>query len=130
DPKPELTRLHGEQLPPSFGEIKSQFVKPGTPLLGSAWRFKKYGQSRIEVSDLFPHLATCVDDLAIIRSCYTDSFVHAPAMYQMISGRAMQGHPSVGSWVTYGLGCVTDNLPAYCVMTQPQGLPEGGAPMW
>lgn len=130
DPKPDLDRLHGQQLPPSFGEIKSQFVKPGTPLLGSAWKFKKYGQSGIEVSDLFPHIATCVDDMAVIRSCYTDSFVHAPAMYQMMSGRVLAAHPSLGSWVTYGLGSESENLPAYCVMTQPEGLPEGGAPMW
>ena len=130
DPKPELQRLHGQQLPPSFGEIKSQFIKPGTPLMGSAWKFKKYGQAGIEVSDLLPHIATCVDDLAVIRSCYTESFVHAPAMYQIVSGRIFAGHPSLGSWVTYGLGSESENLPAYCVMTQPQGLPEGGAPMW
>lgn len=130
DPKPMLDELHGQQMPASFGEVKSQFVKAGTPLMGSAWKFKKYGQSGIEVSDLFPHLATCVDDLAVIRSCYTDSFVHAPAMYQMMSGRVLAAHPSLGSWVTYGLGSESENLPAYCVMTQPQGLPEGGAPMW
>jgi len=130
DPKPELQRLHGQQLPPSFGEIKSQFLKPGTPILGSPWKFKKYGQSGIEVSDLLPHTATCVDDLAVIRSCYTESFVHAPAMYQMMSGRTLAAHPSLGSWVTYGLGSESENLPAYCVMTQPEGLPEGGAPMW
>jgi hypothetical protein len=130
DPKPELDRLHGEQLPPSFGEIKSQFLKPGTPLMRSAWRFRQHGQSGIAVSDLFPHLATCVDDLAVIRSCYTESFVHAPAMYQMVSGRVFVGHPSLGSWVTYGLGSENANLPAYCVLTQPEGLPEGGAPMW
>src|SRR5581483_10952608 len=130
DPKPTLDRLHGQQLPPSFGEIKSQFVKAGTPLLGSHWKFKKYGQSGIEVSDLFPHVATCIDDLAVIRSCYTESFVHAPAMYQMTSGRTLAAHPSLGSWVTYGLGSESENLPAFCVLTQPEGLPEGGAPMW
>lgn len=130
DPKPELDRLHGQQLPPSFGEIKSQFLKAGTPLMRSAWKFGKYGQSGIEVSDLFPHIATCADDLTVIRSCYTDSFVHAPAMYQMTSGRLLAAHPSLGSWVTYGLGSESENLPAYCVMTQPEGLPEGGAPMW
>lgn len=130
DPKPELDRLHGQQLPPSFGEIKSQFIKAGTPIMRSAWKFRKYGQSGIEVSDLFPHIATCVDDLSVIRSCYTDSFVHAPAMYQMTSGRLLAAHPSLGSWVTYGLGSESENLPAYCVMTQPEGLPEGGAPMW
>ncbi len=130
DPKPVLDKLHGQQLPKSFGEIKSQFIKPGTPLMGSSWKFKKYGQSGIEVSELLPHLATCVDDIAVIRSCYTESFVHAPAMYQIMSGRVVPAHPSLGSWVTYGLGSESENLPAYCVMTQPQGLPEGGAPMW
>ena len=130
DPKPTLDRLHGQQMPASFGEVKSQFVKPGTPLMGSAWKFKKYGQSGIEVSDLLPYTATCVDDIAVIRSCYTESFVHAPAMYQIMSGRVVPAHPSLGSWVTYGLGSESENLPAYCVMTQPEGLPEGGAPMW
>lgn len=130
DPKPELDRLDGQQLPSSFGEIKSQFIKAGTPLMRSQWKFRKYGQSGIEVSDLYPHLAGCVDDMAIIRSVHCESFVHAPAMYQMMSGRTLAGHPSLGSWVTYGLGTVSQDLPAYCVLTQPQGLPEGGAPMW
>ncbi|MFN6204765.1 MAG: DUF1501 domain-containing protein [Acidobacteriota bacterium] len=130
DPKPVLDQLHGQQLPPSFGKIKSQFVKEGTPLLGSTWKFRKYGQSGLDVSELFPHVATCADDLAVIRSCYTESFVHAPAMYQMMSGRVLAAHPSLGSWVTYGLGSESENLPAYCVLTQPEGLPEGGAPMW
>lgn len=130
DPKPVLDKLNGQPMPKSFGEIKGQFVKQGTPLLGSQWKFKKYGQSGAYVSDLFPHVATCVDDIAFIRSCYADSFVHAPAMYQMLTSRVLSGHPSLGSWVTYGLGSVSENLPAYCVMTQPEGLPEGGSPMW
>jgi Protein of unknown function (DUF1501) len=130
DPKPVLDKLNGQLMPKSFGEIKGQFVKQGTPLLGSQWKFKKYGQSGADVSDLFPHVATCVDDIAFIRSCYADSFVHAPAMYQMLTSRVLSGHPSLGSWVTYGLGSVSENLPAYCVMTQPEGLPEGGSPMW
>jgi len=130
DPKPALDKMHGQQMPASFGEVKSQFVKTGTPLMGSAWKFKKYGQSGIEVSDLLPHTASCIDDIAVIRSCYTESFVHAPAMYQMLNGRVLPSHPSLGSWVTYGLGSESENLPAYCVMTQPEGLPEGGAPMW
>src|SRR5262245_57107152 len=130
DPKPTLDRLHGRQLPQSFGEIKSQFIKPGTPLMGSAWKFKKYGQSGIEVSDLFPHLATCVDDIASIRSCDSASFGGAPAKHQIMCGRVLASHPSLGSWVTDGLGSESDNVPAYCVMTQPEGLPEGGAPMW
>jgi hypothetical protein len=130
DPKPALDKLHGQLMPPSFGEVRSQFVKSGTPLMGSQWKFKKYGQAGIEVSDLLPHTASCIDDIAVLRSCYTESFVHAPAMYQMMSGRVLASHPSLGSWVTYGLGSESENLPAYCVMTQPEGLPEGGSPMW
>ena len=130
DPKPVLNQMHGQQLPKSFGEVKGQFVKQGTPLLGSQWKFKKYGQAGIEVSELFPHIASCIDDIAVLRSCYTESAVHAPAMYQMLTSRVLAGHPSLGSWVTYGLGTESQNLPAYCVLTQPEGLPEGGAPMW
>jgi hypothetical protein len=130
DPKPVLDKLHGQQMPASFGEVKSQFVKAGTPLMGSHWKFKKYGQSGIEVSELYPHIASCIDDIAVIRSCWTESFVHAPAMYQMVSGRTLAAHPSIGSWVTYGLGSESENLPAFCVLAQPEGLPEGGAPMW
>ncbi len=130
DPKPELDRLDGQQLPQSFGEIKSQFIKAGTPLMRSQWGFKRYGQSGLPVSDLFPHTATCADDLCVLRSCISESFVHAPAMYQLVTGRTLAGHPSMGSWVTYGLGSASRDLPGYCVMCQPEGLPEGGAPMW
>ncbi len=131
DPKPELERLQGQPMPQSFGAtIKSQFLTAGTPILPSAWKFAKRGRSGIEVSDLFPHIATCADDLAVIRSCVSASFVHAPAMYEMMSGRTTMGHPSMGSWVTYGLGSASRNLPAFCVLPQPEGLPEGGAPMW
>lgn len=130
DPKPLLDKLHGQPMPPSFGEVKSQFVKKGTPLLGSQWKFSRHGKSGLEISDLLPNIASCADDLAVIRSCYTDSFVHAPAMYQLLTSRVLSGHPSLGSWVTYGLGTENANLPAFCVMTQPEGLPEGGSPMW
>src|SRR5262249_16198379 len=64
------------------------------------------------------------------RSCWCTSTVHAPAMYELHSGRTLMGYPSLGSWVTYGLGSVSDNLPAYCVLLQPEGTPEGGAPCW
>jgi hypothetical protein len=82
------------------------------------------------MSDLLPHLAGCVDDICFIRSCWCTSTIHAPAMYELHSGRTSMGYPGLGSWVTYGLGSVSDNLPAYCVMTQPEGTPEGGAPCW
>ncbi len=130
DPKPELTRCHGRPLPPSFGMPVSQFTRGDTPLLRSTRRFRKHGQSGLEFSDLLPHLATCADDIALLRSCWCTSTVHAPAMYELHSGRTAMGYPSLGSWVTYGLGSVSENLPAYCVMIQPEGTPEGGAPCW
>jgi hypothetical protein len=130
DPKPELTKHHGQPLPASFGKPVSQFTKGDTPLLASTRRFRKHGRSGLEVSDLLPHLAGCVDDIAVLRSCWCTSTVHAPAMYELHTGRTAMGFPSLGSWVTYGLGSVSDNLPAYCVMLQPEGTPEGGAPCW
>jgi hypothetical protein len=130
DPKPELGKRHGQPLPESFGKPVSQFTKGDTPLLASTRTFQRHGQSGLEISDLLPHLATCVDDIAFLRSCWCTSIVHAPAMYELHSGRTLMGYPSLGSWVTYGLGSVSDNLPAYCVMIQPEGTPEGGAPCW
>jgi hypothetical protein len=130
DPKPALRRHHGKPLPESFGKPVSQFTKGDTPLLASTRTFTKHGQSGLEVSDLLPHLAGRVDDICFLRSCWCTSTIHAPAMYELHSGRTLMGYPSLGSWVTYGLGSVSDNLPAYCVLLQPEGTPEGGAPCW
>ena len=82
------------------------------------------------MSDLVPHMHPHADDIALIRSCHADSVIHAPAMYQMNTGRVLMGFPSLGSWVTYGLGSESEDLPAFVVMTQPEGTPEGGAPCW
>src|SRR5262249_1002699 len=112
------------------GKPVSQFTKGDTPLLASTRKFQKHGKCGMDISDLMPHLATCVDDIAFLKSCWCTSTVHAPAMYELHSGRTLMGYPSLGSWVTYGLGSVSENLPAYCVMIQPEGTPEGGAPCW
>ena len=130
DPKPELKKYEGQQLPASFGKVTSQFTNGDTPLLSSPWAFKKHGEAGIPVSSLFPHLAQCVDDICFVRSFYTESVVHAPAMYQVHTGRILMGYPSMGSWITYGLGSESENLPAYVVMPQPEGTPEGGTPCW
>jgi Protein of unknown function (DUF1501) len=130
DPKPELEKWKGKPLPESVGRPKSQFTKGDEALLPSTRRFKQHGQSGLWVSDLMPHLAGCVDDICFLRSCWCTSIIHAPAMYELHSGRTLMGYPSLGSWVTYGLGSVSDNLPAYCVLPQPEGVPEGGAPCW
>jgi hypothetical protein len=130
DPKPALEKLQGQPLPDSYGKVSGQFTAGDTPLLASPWKFKKHGQSGIPVSSLYPHLSDCVDDICFVRSFYTESVVHAPAMYQVHSGRILAGHPSIGSWITYGLGSESENLPAYVVMPQPEGTPEGGSPCW
>jgi len=130
DPKPLLNKLEGQPLPKNFGPIRSQFLKENARILGTRRTFKKYGQSGIEVSDLFPHMSQCVDDMAIIRSCYCDIIVHSAAQYQMMSGRLVPGFPSMGSWVIYGLGSESHSLPAYVVMPAPEGALEGGQPMY
>jgi hypothetical protein len=130
DPKPVLEKYDGQPLPESYGKVASQFTNGDTPLMKSPFPFKQYGRCGMSVSSLMPQLAQCVDDICFVRSFYTDSVVHAPAMYQVHTGRILAGYPSVGSWVTYGLGSESENLPAYAVMPQPEGAPEGGAPCW
>ncbi|MEO8027477.1 MAG: DUF1501 domain-containing protein [Bryobacteraceae bacterium] len=130
DPKPALKKYEGQKLPESLGKFPSQFTDGSQPILASPFEFKRYGQSGLPVSTLFPHIAQCVDDICFVRNFYTESVVHAPAMYQAVTGRILMGYPSVGSWVTYGLGSESENLPAYAVMPQPEGTPEGGTPMW
>ncbi|WP_152049836.1 DUF1501 domain-containing protein [Tautonia marina] len=130
DPKPELNRLHGQPLPPSFGKLESQFLEADPICLGSTRKWGKYGESGMDMSDLVPHMREHADSIALIRSCQVDSVIHAPAHYQMNCGRVFMGFPSLGSWVGYGLGTENENLPAYVVMAQPEGTPEGGAPCW
>jgi hypothetical protein len=130
DPKPELAKRHGQPLPESTGRPKSQFTSGSETILASTRKFQRHGQSGQWVSDLLPHLATCVDDICFLKSCWCHSTIHAPAMYELHTGRTLMGHPSLGSWVTYGLGSESEDLPAYCVMPQPEGVPEGGAPCW
>jgi hypothetical protein len=94
------------------------------------WEFKKYGESGQEVSDLFPHLATCVDDIAFLKSMTADSPIHGSAMIQMNTGRILSGSPCIGSWINYGLGTLNQNLPGFVVMLDPRGGPISGAKNW
>ncbi len=130
DPKPLLNRLDGQPRPRVFGEAKYQFVQKNARLLGTKRSFRKYGQSGIEVSDLFPHTAECVDDLAVIRSCHGDMVVHSAAQYELFTGRVVPGFPSMGSWLIYGLGSESRSLPSYVVMPDPKGALEAGQPMY
>ena len=130
DPKPMLERRAGEPMPDSFGQVGGQFTDGSNPILGSPWTFRQYGESGMPVSELFPNVARHVDQICFVRSFVTRSLVHAPAMYEVHNGRLFATHPSIGSWVTYGLGSESDNLPAYVVMPQPEGTPEGGTSCW
>jgi hypothetical protein len=130
DPKPLLNQLHGQPRPKEFGEAKYQFIPRNARLLGTKRTFRKYGQSGIDVSDLFPHLSRCVDDLAVVRSCHGDMVVHSAAQYELFTGRVVPGFPSMGSWVLYGLGTESDALPGYVVMPDPRGALEAGQPMY
>ncbi len=130
DPKPLLNKLHGQPRPKTFGEAKYQFVKKDAKLLGTQRTFRKYGQSGIEVSDLFPHIAQCIDDIAVLRSCHGDMVVHSAAQYELFTGRIVPGFPSMGSWICYGLGSESESMPAYVVMPDPDGALEAGQPMY
>ena len=90
-------------------------------VIGPKWQFKQYGQCGKYVSDLFPNVGTCVDDIAFIHSMYADSPIHGSAMLMMNSGRILSGHPCLGSWATYGLGSENQNLPGFVVMLDPKG---------
>ena len=130
DPKPDLTRLHGQPVPASLGQVQTQQANEKSLLLGVKRRFRPNGESGLVMSDLFPHLATCADDLSVVRSMHAESIVHSAALYQMNSGRTLMGHPTIGAWLTYGLGSESDNLPSYVVMLDPDGTLVGGPPCW
>jgi len=119
DPKPLLAKLHGQHPPDSFGNEDFQNGKfRDTVILASKRTFKRYGQSGIEVSDLFPHTSQCVDDLAIVRSCYHEGFTHSQAQFLINNGWPRIGRPSMGSWILYGLGTENQNLPGFVVLLE------------
>ena len=123
DPKPELTRRHGEQT-----DIKAFFGNPG-PLMKSPFSFKRYGECGQWVCDKYTNVARHVDKLAFIKSCYSESNDHVPAIYQINSGLPRPGFPTAGAWVTYGLGSENQNLPGYVVMGNTKGA-KGGPHNW
>jgi hypothetical protein len=130
DYKPELARLEGKPLPPSV--IRGQryaFIRPDAAVLGPRFRFARHGRCGAELSEMLPHLAGVVDDICIVKSLHTDQFNHAPAQIFLNTGFAQPGRPSFGSWVTYGLGAETENLPAFVVLSTGSGI-SGGAANW
>jgi hypothetical protein len=135
DPKPELNRHHGKKLTreilPGIGEVKTFFGgKDGSPLMRSPYQFSKRGQCGMDVSELFPQIGGCVDEMCFVRSLTCDSNSHTPALFQMNTGTIQQGFPSLGSWLLYGLGSENPDLPGFCVMVQKNALVNGGPANW
>jgi hypothetical protein len=131
DFKPELTKLDGQDCPQSLLEGKRfAFIRGVPKMLGPQATFAQYGQSGAWISNHLPHLSTVVDDICILKAVTTDQFNHAPAQLLMHSGSARLGRPSMGSWVTYGLGTENQNLPGYVVLTSGGKFPDAGKSVW
>ncbi len=131
DNKPELAKFDGK-LPPAelLKGYRAAFINPNSTLLGPKFKFARYGQSGAELSELLPHLAKVVDDIAIVKSMNTDAFNHAPAQILMNTGSQQFGRPSMGAWVTYGLGSESQDLPAFVVTSSGKKGPSGGNSCW
>ncbi|MDP9170393.1 MAG: DUF1501 domain-containing protein [Acidobacteriota bacterium] len=131
DNKPELKKFDGTLPPPELLKgYRSAFINPNSKLLGPKFKFAKYGQSGAELTELLPHLARVVDDIAIVKSMVTDAFNHAPGQLLMNTGTMQFGRPSMGAWVTYGLGSESRDLPAFVVFSSGKKGPSGGNSCW
>jgi hypothetical protein len=131
DYKPQLAKFDGT-LPPKdlLKGYRAAFINPNSTLLGPKFKFAKYGQSGAELSELLPHLTKVVDDIAIVKSMVTDAFNHAPGQILMNTGSQQFGRPSMGAWVTYGLGSESQDLPAFVVFSSGKKGPSGGNSCW
>ncbi len=128
DPKPLLNEMHLQKFP---GDIKyDNAAQASSRILGTPWKFKQHGESGTDLSELLPGLSGVVDDILVIRSMHTGVNNHGQSIHAMNSGRIQRGRPSLGSWLTYGLGSESDELPAYVAMTDPKGLPVEGVLNW
>jgi hypothetical protein len=130
DYKPELAKLEGKPLPPSvYGQQRYAFIRADAAVLGPRFKFSKHGQCGAELSEMLPHLSKIVDEVCLIKSVTTDQFNHAPAQIFFNTGFAQPGRPSLGSWVLYGLGSETQELPSFVVMSTGGGI-SGGSANW
>jgi hypothetical protein len=133
DPKPELTKRHGQPLPSSFGKVFTPMGVGGNNLLASKRKFERRGKSGLWVSDWYPHVAKVVDEIALVRSCWADGVNHVGSVCQMNTGSILAGRPSLGAWVTFGLGTENQDLPAFVVMSdaaEPIGGPRNWGNAW
>src|SRR5947207_5070589 len=128
DPKPVLAKYDGQPY-----QGKQKFGSNNRPvgyLMKSPFQFTPHGHSGLEISELFPHTAHHADDLCVLRAMQTDTAAHSSGCLQLNTGSPLTGKPSLGAWLSYGLGSLNENLPSYVVMTDPRGGPIGGAPNW
>jgi len=131
DYKPELQKLHDKACPPSLLEGKKfAFIRGVPKMLGPQANFKQRGQSGAWISDLLPHLSEVADEITFLKAIHTDQFNHAPAQLFMHTGTPRVGRPSIGSWVTYGLGSENENLPGFMVLTSGGYNPDAGKQVW
>ena len=131
DYKPQLEKFDGTLPPPELlKEYRSAFINPNSKLLGPKFKFAKYGKSGADVSEILPHTAGIVDDLTFVKSLVTDAFNHAPGQLMMNTGTPQFGRPSMGAWVTYGLGSESQDLPAFVVFSSGKKGPSGGNSCW
>jgi hypothetical protein len=131
DHKPELAKWDGKLPPPDLiKNYRAAFISPNSKLLGPKFKFARHGQCGAELSELLPHLATVVDDIALVKSLHTDAFNHAPGQIMMNTGSPQFGRPSLGAWVTYGLGSESQDLPAFVVFSTGTKGTSGGASNW
>jgi hypothetical protein len=130
DPKPELRQWHGKPLPPSMTkDLTLAFIKPDAKVLGSDRTFTRHGQSGVEYSDYIPHIGSRADDICLIRSMHTDAFNHHPGQALLFSGSTQFGRPTIGAWVSYGLGSESRDLPGFVVLSSGRGT-SGGSMNW
>jgi hypothetical protein len=126
DPKPLLQEWHGKSLPPSLTkDLKLAFIKPTATILGSPRTFQKYGPQGMDIADLLPHTASMAGDLCFVRSMHSDQFNHHPGQLKLFTGHNQVGRPAMGSWVTYGLGSESQNLPGFVVLSSGSGTSGG-----
>ena len=130
DPKPALQRWHGQPLPESMTrDLKLAFVKPSAKVLASPRMFRPHGESGTEFSDFIPHIASRADDICLVRSMHTEAFNHHPGQSLLMSGSVQLGRPTIGAWVSYGLGSESEDLPAFVVLSSGRGS-SGGSSNW
>ena len=130
DPKPALTKYAGQPIPASMGKFDTRRDVARNPLMAPVKPFRPRGQSGIEISDFLPHMSEVADEMCVIRSCHGDSVNHPQSVYQMNTGSILMGKPSMGAWVSYGLGTENEHMPSFVVMPDPGGGLKGGPPAW